>query len=56
MATQQAAVSQDVSKRLNSIQQVGNENEQHAREVSDNCEALVEQIEQMREQLRRYRF
>lgn len=56
MATQQAAVSQDVSKRLNSIQQVGSENEQHAREVSDNCEALVEQIEQMREQLRRYRF
>ncbi len=56
MATQQAAVSKDVSGRLESIQRAGQENRQHAQTVSDNCEELVQQISRMQEQLSRYRF
>ena len=56
MAEGQTAVANDVNKGVSSIQQVGNANTSYAKEVVDNCEALVQQVKQMQMQLRRYHF
>lgn len=56
MAEGQTEVANDVNKGVSSIQQVGNANTTYAKEVVDNCEALVQQVKQMQMQLRRYHF
>ena len=56
MAEGQTSVADDVNKGLNSIQHVGNANSDYAKEVVDNCDALVQQIKEMQMQLRRYHF
>ena len=56
MAEGQTEVANDVNKGISSIQQVGNANTTYAKEVVDNCEALVQQVKQMQMQLRRYHF
>ena len=56
MAEGQTSVADDVNKGLNSIQLVGNANSDYAKEVVDNCDALVQQIKEMQMQLRRYHF
>jgi len=56
MAEGQTSVADDVNKGLNSIQHVGSANSDYAKEVVDNCDALVQQIKEMQMQLRRYHF
>ncbi|BFT29956.1 hypothetical protein D210916BOD24_11320 [Alteromonas sp. D210916BOD_24] len=56
LADQQKVVANDVNKGLNSVQGVGSENANYAKEVAHNCEQLVKEIKQMQMQLRRYHF
>lgn len=56
LAEGQTSVAADVNRGVSSIQQVGQANTDYAKEVVDNCEALVQQIKTMQMQLRRYRF
>jgi len=56
MAEAQTTVADDVNKGVLRIQQVGHENSSYAKEVVNNCEALVQQIKHMQMQLRRYHF
>ena len=56
MASHQNEIAREVNKRLGGIQSVGQENLTYAATVSENCARLVEQIQQMQSQLKRYRF
>lgn len=56
MASHQASITEQVAKRLNSIQNVGSKNSDYARQVAQNCTQLVEEISNMQQQLKRYRF
>lgn len=56
MASHQNEIAKEVNKRLGGIQSVGQENLTYAATVSENCARLVEQIQQMQSQLKRYRF
>ena len=56
MASRQASITEDVAKRLTSIQKVGNQNSDYARQVAHNCAQLVDEISSMQQQLKRYRF
>ena len=56
MASHQNEIAREVNKRLGGIQSVGQENLTYAATVSENCARLVEQIQQMQRQLKRYRF
>ena len=56
MASRQASITEDVAKRLSSIQDVGNQNNDYARLVAQNCAQLVDEISSMQQQLKRYRF
>ena len=56
MASRQASITEDVAKRLSSIQNVGNQNSDYARQVAQNCAQLVDEISSMQQQLKRYRF
>ena len=56
LAEGQTSVAADVNRGVSSIQQVGQANTNYAKEVVENCEALVKQIKTMQMQLRRYRF
>ena len=51
MAEGQTSVADDVNKGLNSIQHVGSANSDYAKEVVDNCDALVQQIKEMQMRL-----
>ena len=56
MASHQNDIASEVNKRLSGIQSVGQENLTYAASVSENCNKLVQQIQQMQQQLTRYRF
>ncbi|TPV56120.1 methyl-accepting chemotaxis protein [Aestuariibacter sp. GS-14] len=56
MASHQNDIAREVNKRLSGIQSVGQENLTYAASVSENCSKLVQQIQQMQQQLKRYRF
>ena len=56
MASHQNEIAREVNKRLGGIQSVGQENLTYAATVSEHCARLVENIQQMQSQLKRYRF
>ena len=56
MASHQANITNEVTKRLSSIQRVGAENHQYAQRVSQNCASLVDEISGMQQQLKRYKY
>lgn len=56
MASHQASITEQVAKRLSSIQNVGSKNSDYAHQVAQNCTQLVEEISNMQQQLKRYRF
>lgn len=56
MASHQASITNEVTKRLSSIQRVGAENHQYAQRVSQNCASLVDEISGMQQQLKRYKY
>ncbi|GGF74593.1 methyl-accepting chemotaxis protein [Alteromonas lipolytica] len=56
MAAHQASITENVATRLSSIQDVGSQNSDYARQVAQNCAQLVDEISNMQQQLKRYRF